>query len=56
MRAKILLHRNEKIINQKFVWLKVALVNISRSTVTDCIIIPIDETIIICYLTKLKFL
>jgi hypothetical protein len=26
----------EKKINQKFVWLKVASINISRSTVSDC--------------------
>jgi hypothetical protein len=36
MRTKILCHRNEKEINKKFVWLKVASVNISRSTVSDC--------------------
>jgi macrodomain Ter protein organizer (MatP/YcbG family) len=29
-------HFNEKKINQKFVWLKVASINISRSTVSDC--------------------
>jgi hypothetical protein len=37
MRAKILCHRNEKKINQKFVWLKVASVNICRFTVPDCV-------------------
>ena len=33
MRNKILCHRNEKKINKKFIWLKVALVNISHSTI-----------------------
>jgi hypothetical protein len=37
MRTKILCHRSEKKINQKFVWLKVASINISRSTVPDCV-------------------
>ena len=37
MRNKILCHRNEKKINQKFVWLKVATINISRSTETGCV-------------------
>jgi len=36
MRTKILCHRNVKKINQKSVWLKVASINISRSTVSDC--------------------
>jgi hypothetical protein len=35
MRTQILCHRNEKKINQKFVWLKVALVNIAFCTVHD---------------------
>ena len=38
----ILCHRNEKKINQKFVWLKVASVNISRFTVPDCITFPMS--------------
>ena len=29
-------HRIEEKMNQKFVWLKVASINISRSTVSDC--------------------
>ena len=37
MRNKILCHRNEKKMNQNFVWLKVAVVNISHSTVHDCV-------------------
>ena len=36
MRTQTLCHRIEKKINQKFVWLKVASINISRSTVSDC--------------------
>ena len=36
MRTQTLCHRIEKNINQKFVWLKVALINISHSTVSDC--------------------
>ena len=35
MRTQTLCHRIEKKINQKFVWLKVASINISRSTVSD---------------------
>jgi hypothetical protein len=35
MRTQTLCHRIEKNINQKFVWLKVASINISRSTVSD---------------------
>jgi hypothetical protein len=35
MRTQTLCHRIEK-KNQKFVWLKVASINISRSTVSDC--------------------
>ena len=35
MRTQILCHRNEKKINQKYVWLKVALVNIAFCTVHD---------------------
>ena len=34
-RTQTLCHRIEKKINQKFVWLKVASINISRSTVSD---------------------
>jgi hypothetical protein len=34
--TKIQIHRNEKKINQKFVWLKLASINISRCTVLDC--------------------
>ena len=36
MRTHTLCHKIEKKINQKFVWLKVASINISRSTVSDC--------------------
>jgi hypothetical protein len=36
MRTQTLCHRIEKKINPKFVWLKVASINISRSTVPDC--------------------
>ena len=36
MRTQTLCHRIEKKINQKLVWLKVASINISRSTVFDC--------------------
>jgi hypothetical protein len=36
MRTQTLCHRIEKKINQKFVWLKVASINISRITVPDC--------------------
>jgi hypothetical protein len=36
MKTQILCHRIEKKINQKLVWLKVASINISRSTVSDC--------------------
>ena len=36
MRTQTLCHKIEKKINQKFVWLKVASINISRSTVSDC--------------------
>ena len=36
MRTQILCNRIEKKINKKFVWLKVASINISRSTVPDC--------------------
>ena len=35
MRTQTLCHRIEKKINQKFVWLKVASINISRSIVSD---------------------
>ena len=37
MRTQTLCHRIEKKINQKFVWLKEASINISRSTVSDCV-------------------
>jgi hypothetical protein len=40
MRTKISCHRNEKNINKKFVWLKVASVNISYIMV-DCVPLPI---------------
>jgi hypothetical protein len=33
---RTLCHRIENNINQQFVWLKVASINISRSTVSDC--------------------
>ena len=36
MRTQTLCHRIEKKINQKFAWLKVASINISHSTVSDC--------------------
>ena len=36
MRTQTLCHKIEKKINQKFVWLKVASINISHSTVSDC--------------------
>jgi hypothetical protein len=36
LRTQTLCHRIEKKINQKFVWLIVASINISRSTVSDC--------------------
>ena len=36
MSTQILCHRIEKKINQKFAWLKVVSINISRSTVSDC--------------------
>ena len=42
-------------INQKFVWLKVASINISRSTVPDCTPLSLGD-IFIWYWTKLKFL
>jgi ACR3 family arsenite efflux pump ArsB len=37
MRTQTLCHRIENKINQQFVWLKVASINISRSTVSDCV-------------------
>jgi hypothetical protein len=40
MRTKILCHRNENEINQKFVCLKVASINISYSTVPGCVPFP----------------
>jgi hypothetical protein len=55
MRTKILSQKWEK-INKKFVWLKVALVNIFRNTVPDWVTFTIDEAIFICYWSKLKFL
>ena len=36
MRTQTLCHRIENKINQQFVWLKVASIIISRSTVSDC--------------------
>ena len=42
--TQTLCHRIEKKINQKFVWLKVASINIFRSTVSDCapfLVVPV---------------
>jgi hypothetical protein len=52
MRTMILCHRNEKKINKKFILLKVASdkkfgVNISRSTVPDCVPFPMDPLLFV---------
>ena len=53
--TQTLCHRIENNINQQFVWMKVASIIISRSTVSDCA--PLSRgAIFIWYWTKLKFL
>ena len=47
MRTKILCHRIEKKINQKLVWLKVASVNISCSTMHGCVPLPMVASLFV---------
>jgi len=49
MRTKISSHRNEKNINRKFVWLKVASVNMSYIMV-DCVPLPIAPLLFVKFL------